>query len=158
MGVDLDAIFKINNNFKLSHQLSLVKGYDRNRELPLINMPPVTTKNEISYANKKLKNLKIALQSEYVFAQNEYPETNFDVYLPVLETTETVDISTPPSAYHLLNLNASMDFKMTNTSSLTVGLGIANLLNTSYRNYLNLLRFYSDDLGRNFLLNLKFNY
>lgn len=158
LGVDLDAIFKINNNFKLSHQLSLVKGYDRTRELPLINMPPVTTKNEISYANKKLKNLKIALQSEYVFAQNEYPETNFDVYLPVLETTETVDLSTPPPAYHLLNLNASMDFKMTNTSSLTVGLGIANLLNTSYRNYLNLLRFYSDDLGRNFLLNLKFNY
>ena len=158
LGVDLDAIFKINNNFKLSHQLSLVKGYDRNSELPLINMPPVTTKNEISYTNKKLKNLKIALQSEYVFAQNEYPETNFDVYLPALETTETVDISTPPSAYHLLNLNASMDFKMTNTSSLTVGLGIANLLNTSYRNYLNLLRFYSDDLGRNFLLNLKFNY
>ena len=121
-------------------------------------MPPVTTKNEISYGNKKLKNLKIALQSEYVFAQNEYPETNFDVYLPVSETTETVDVSTPPSAYHLLNLNASMDFKMTNTSSLTVGLGIVNLLNTSYRNYLNLLRFYSDDLGRNFLLNLKFNY
>ena len=158
LGVDLDAIFKINDNFKLSHQLSLVKGYDRTKDLPLINMPPVTTKNEISYANKKLNHLKIALQSEYVFAQNEYPETNFDVYLPVSETTETVDVSTPPAAYHLLNLNASMDFKMTNTSSLTVGLGIANLLNTSYRNYLNLLRFYSDDLGRNFLLNLKFNY
>ena len=54
---------KINDNFKLSHQLSLVKGYDRTKDLPLINMPPVTTKNEISYTNKKLNHLKIALQS-----------------------------------------------------------------------------------------------
>ena len=36
---------------------------------PLINMPPVNTKNEISYNNKELKNLKISLQSEYVFAK-----------------------------------------------------------------------------------------
>jgi iron complex outermembrane receptor protein len=121
-------------------------------------MPPVSTKNKISYNNKKLNNLKIFLESEYVFTQNEYPDNNFEVYIPTLETTQTLDVSTPPDSYHLLNLNTSMDFKTSKTSSLTVGLGINNLLNTSYRNYLNLLRFYSDDLGRNFLLNLKFNY
>jgi iron complex outermembrane receptor protein len=158
MGVDVDAAYKINNNFSLTHQLSIVKGYDRDRDLPLINMPPVSTKNEISYKNKAFKNFKISLQSEYVFAQNEFPNNNFEVYLPVSETTEELDLSTPPDAYHLLNLNMSMDFKTSRKSSLTVGLGIANLFNTSYRNYLNLLRFYSDDLGRNFLLNLKFNY
>ena len=158
MGVDVDAAYKINNNFNITHQLSIVKGYDRSRDLPLINMPPVSTKNEISYKNEAIKNFKISLQSEYVFAQNEFPNNNFEVYIPTLETTEILDVSTPPEAYHLLNLNMSMDFKTSKKSSLTVGLGIDNLLNTSYRNYLNLLRFYSDDLGRNFLLNLKFNY
>ncbi len=158
MGVDVDAAYKINNNFNITHQLSIIKGYERIRDLPLINMPPVSTKNEISYKNKAFKNFKISLQSEYVFAQNEFPNNNFEVYLPVSETTEELDISTPPLAYHLLNLNMSMDFKTSKKSSLTVGLGITNLFNTSYRNYLNLLRFYSDDLGRNFLLNLKFNY
>jgi len=158
LGIDIDADYKINKHFSLIHQLSVVKGYDRSRDLPLINMPPVSTKNEILYTNKKFKNLKVSLQSVFVFSQNEFPNNNFEVYLPVSETTEEVDISTPPDAYHLLNFNASMDFKTSKKSSLTVGLGINNLLNTSYRNYLNLLRFYSDDLGRNFLLNLKFNY
>jgi iron complex outermembrane receptor protein len=158
MGVDVDAAYKINNNFNITHQLSIVKGYDRSRDLPLINMPPISTKNEISYTNEKLNNLKVSLESEYVLTQNEFPNNNFEVYIPTLETTEILDVSTPPPAYHLLNLNMSMDFKTSKKSTLTVGLGIANLLNTSYRNYLNLLRFYSDDLGRNFLFNLKFNY
>ena len=95
---------------------------------PLINMPPVNTKNEISYNNKELKNLKISLQSEYVFAQNEFPNNNFEIYLPITETYEEVDISSTPDAYHLLNLNASMDFKTSKKSSLTVGLGLITFL------------------------------
>ena len=158
LGMDIDASLSISDKINLNHQLSIVKGYDKSLNQPLINMPPVNTKNEISYNNIEFKNLKISLQSEYVFAQNEFPNNNFEVYLPVTETYQEVDISTPPDSYHLLNLNASMDFKTSKKSSLTVGLGINNLLNNSYRNYLNLLRFYSDDMGRNFLLNLKFNY
>ena len=100
----------------------------------------------------------VALGAKNMFFSDKLPNNNFEVYIPTLETTEILDVSTPPPAYHLLNLNMSMDFKTSKKSTLTVGLGIANLLNTSYRNYLNLLRFYSDDLGRNFLFNLKFNY
>ena len=157
-GVDVDASLKINDLLSLNHQLSIVKGYDKDRDLPLINMPPISTKNEISYNNKNLNNLQINLESEFVFAQNEYPDNNFEIFLPFEQTTELLDVSTPPNAYHLINLNSSIDFKVTENSSLTVGLRVTNLFNTSYRNYLNLLRFYSDDLGRNFLLNLKFNY
>lgn len=157
-GVDVDASLKINDLLSLNHQLSIVKGYDKDRDLPLINMPPISTKNEISYNNKNLNNLQINLESEFVFAQNEYPDNNFEIFLPFEQTTELLDVSTPPDAYHLINLNSSIDFKVTENSSLTVGLRVTNLFNTSYRNYLNLLRFYSDDLGRNFLLNLKFNY
>jgi iron complex outermembrane receptor protein len=157
-GVDIDASYNLNKALKFTHQLSLVKGYERGNNLPLINMPPVNTKNQISYSNQKLNNLKLSLESEYVFAQNEYPDNNFEVYIPVLETTETLDISTPPNAYHLLKLNGSMDFKVSKTAALKVGLEVTNLLNTSYRSYLNLLRYYADDLGRNFLLNLKLNY
>ena len=157
-GVDVDASLKINDLLSLNHQLSIVKGYDKDRNLPLINMPPISTKNEISYNNKNLNNLKINLESEFVFAQNEYPDNNFEIFLPFTQTTELLDVSTPPDAYHLINFNSSIDFKLTENSSLTVGLRVTNLFNTSYRNYLNLLRFYSDDLGRNFLLNLKFNY
>ena len=141
-----------------NNRSSLVKGYDRFRDKPLINMPPVNTINEIVYYNSKLKNLRLAVQSEYVFRQNEYPDTNFEIYIPQTETRELVDVSTPPDAYHLFNFNSSIDFDFSEKSKLSLGFGISNLFNISYRNYLNRLRFYADDLGRNFLLNIKYNY
>ena len=87
-----------------------------------------------------------------MFAQNEYPNTNFEVVLP--DSIQTVDISTPPDAYHLLNFNTSVDV----SSSLHLGVSVNNVFNTSYRNYLNRLRYYADDLGRNITLQLKYNY
>ncbi len=157
-GVDIDASYAFAKNLWFDHQLSIVKGYDRTRNESLINMPPVNTKNEIRYENARFNNLQLTLQSEYVFRQNEFPDNNFEVFNPETQTSTVVDVSTPPGAYHLLNFNSSMDFEITEKSILTVGLGVTNILNTSYRNYLNRLRYYADDLGRNFLLNIKINY
>jgi iron complex outermembrane receptor protein len=158
LGVDFDASYAFAQNFRFNHQFSLVKGYDLSLDAPLISMPPVNTKNEIVYQNPEFNNLRLALQSAYVFRQNEYPNNNFEVFIPETGTMETVDLSTAPDAYHLLNFSSSIDFKVTKKSTLTVGLGITNVMNTSYRNYLNRQRYYADDLGRNFLLNLKLNY
>lgn len=158
LGLDADASVQFSKTMRFNHQSSLVKGYDRTRKQPLISMPPVNTSNEIVYQNTACNNLQLSLQSAYFFRQNEYPNNNFDLYIPATKTWETLDVSTPPQAYHLLNLNASIEFKTTQTGTLTLGLGITNLLNRSYRNYLNRLRYYADDLGRNFLLNLKLNY
>ena len=158
LGIDVDASLAFAKNFRFNHQFSMVKGYDTSRNQPLINMPPVNTKNELVYQNPKIHNLRLALQSEYIFRQNEFPNNNFEVFLPQTESRELIDVSTPPDAYHLLNFNSNIDLNTTAKSKLTLGLGVSNLLNTSYRNYLNRLRYYANDLGRNFLLNLKLNY
>jgi len=158
IGIDVDASYSISGNFIYNGQLSLVKGYDRTRNEPLINMPPAQIKNEIVFQKNSINNLRLSLESEYNFKQNEYPDNNFEVFIPEIGATKLVDVSTPPDAYHLLHFNSSIDFKTTKNKTLTVGLEIENLLNTSYRNYLNRFRYYADDLGRNFLINLKFNY
>lgn len=158
LGVDLDASYSFVRNFRFEHQFSLVKGYDRSRDEPLINMPPVNTRNALVYQNPEMKNLRLQLQSTYVFRQNEYPDTNFGVFIPATQSTETVDVSTPPDAYHLLNFDSGVDVDIHRKSTLTIGLGVINLLNINYRNYLNRLRYYADDLGRNFTLSLKLNY
>ena len=158
LGVDLDASFALTDNLRFDHQFSLVKGYDRILNQPLINMPPVNTINALVYQNADLNNLRLQLQSQYVFRQNEFPNTNFDVFIAATQSTETVDVSTPPDAYHLLNFNSSIDVGIRGNSNFTIGFGIANIFNTSYRNYLNRLRYYADDLGRNFTLSLKLNY
>ena len=46
-------------------------------------------------------------------------------------------------------------FDLVNT---TFGLRVQNIMNTSYRNYLNRNRFFVNDLGRNIILTLKINY
>ena len=158
IGLDVDANYKITEKWSSKHQLSIVKGYDKTLDNALINMPPINTQNSIIYNNPNFKNLRLELQSDYVFRQNEFPNNNFEVFIPETQTNEVIDVSTPPDAYHLLNFKSNIDFKLSSTSTLNIGLGVNNIFNTTYRNYLNRLRYYADDLGRNFLLNLKINY
>lgn len=158
LGLDIDASIVLNKNFYLDNQLSILKGRDLLRNEPLINMPPVNINNEIVYQNEKDNNLTISLKSEYVFRQNEYPDNNFDVFVALSETTETLDISTPPPAYHLFNINSSMDVITKQNYRLSLSLGIRNILNKNYRNYLNRLRYYSYDLGRSFIFGINYKF
>ena len=158
LGVDFDASYVFNKTLQFNHQASIVKGFDKIQEEALINMPPVNTTNEIVYYSSKINNLRLALQSEYVFRQNEFPNTDFEIYIPETETQEIVEVSSPPPAYHLLNFNSSIDFNFSEQSILTVGFQITNMLNSSYRNYLNRMRFFAHDLGRNVSVNIKLNY
>ena len=158
LGVDVDASYTFANNYRINSQFSMVKGYDHTLNTPLIGMPPVNISNEIVYQNSSFNNIRLALQSSYNFKQNNYPNTNFEVYIPETETLQEVDVSSTPDAYHLLDFSSSIDVNLNQNSKLTVGLRVTNVLDTSYRNYLNRLRLYADDLGRNFLLNLKINY
>ena len=158
LGIDVDVSYAFTNNVRLNSQFSLVKGYDQTLDTPLIGMPPVNISNEIVYQNPDFNNIRLSLQSAYHFKQNEFPNNNFEVYIPQTETYQEVDISSSPNAYHLLNFNSNIDLNINQKSKLTVGFSITNLMNTSYRNYLNRLRHYADDLGRNFILNLKINY
>ena len=158
LGVDVDASYAFAKNYRLNSQFSLVKGYDQTLDAPLIGMPPVNVSNEIVYQNPEFNNIRLSLESAYHFKQNDFPNNNFEVYVPQTETYQEVDISSTPNAYHLLNFNSNIDINIKQKSTLTVGLKITNLMNTSYRNYLNRLRHYADDLGRNFLFNIKINY
>ena len=158
LGLDVDVSYAFANNVRLNSQIAIVNGYDQTLDAPLIGMPPVNITNEIVYQNPEFNNIRLSLQSAYHFKQNDFPNNNFEVYMPITETFQEVDISSTPNAYHLLNFNSNIDIKINQKSKLTVGFSITNLMNTSYRNYLNRLRYYADDLGRNFLLNLKINY
>lgn len=158
LGFDLDAFVNLTNQFDYITKFSFVKGYDQEDNSPLISIPPANLSNVLQYKNEPLNNLKLQLESNVVFRQNEFPDTNFEVFLPLTETTELLDLSTPPNAYHLIHFNADADFKVFGETDLSVGLTVNNLLNTEYRDYLNRLQFFADDLGRNIVLRLKINY
>ncbi|TMM57476.1 TonB-dependent receptor [Maribacter algarum] len=157
IGVDFTAYTEFHTNWKTNHSFSLVKGKDISKDQALIQIPPVSFGNTLTYMKPEWNGFEIRLESRYAFRQNEFPP-NITIFSPGLQEEVLLEINTPPEAYHLLNLDAQMAFSVFGNGKLTTSVSAENLLNTNYRNYLNRQRYFADDLGRNISLQLKLNY
>jgi iron complex outermembrane receptor protein len=156
-GVDVTANYKL-KQWNINNKTSFIKGRDTNAKIALIDMPAFRTVNAVGYTNKKWLDFNANLESEWVFEQNDYPNFNFETLNPTTQQMILVDISTPPPAYHLINFRSDVTLALSEKTKLNLGLTVFNLFNTSYREYLNRLRYFADDLGRNFMLQIKLNY
>lgn len=157
IGVDASIFNKWTSNIRTEHRFSWVKGTDESTDTPLINIPAANLNNGISYTIPKWNNLLFSLESQYVFEQTRFPP-NIEVFSPQQQQEVILDINSAPPAYHLLAMNTEASFTIKNTDDFTVGLSASNLLNSSYRDYLNRLRYFVDDMGRNISLRLIYNY
>jgi len=159
-GLDLQAAWDISNQWQYRSGLAYLYGQDVQSDKPLIDMPPLNMTNTVRYSNAEWHSLFLELRSEAVFGQERYPHNNFytDVTHHGVIVPELVDISTPPAGYHLLHFNSGITFSTFKNGCATIGLAIYNILNTPYRDYLNRQRSYTDDLGRNMQLQVKFIY
>ena len=156
LGLDLSAYSDWTERWRTEHQFSLVKGTDVTQDLALINIPAANFSNKIQYTIPQWNGLTFSLQSQYVFEQNEVPP-NITVFSPEQQEEVLLEINTAPEAYHLLNFNSRAQFSLGRTKLTTV-LTINNILDTTFRDYLNRQRYFADDLGRNIILQLKLNY
>ncbi|WP_299889655.1 TonB-dependent receptor [uncultured Lacinutrix sp.] len=157
-GIDISATYNFTDTWQWKNKTAFIKGYDLKADLPLIDIPSFNTMNQITYNHEAWHNFSASLKSEWVFEQNEYPDFNFEIENQLTEEIISVDISSPPPAYHLLHFYSEATFALSKKTNLNIALGVNNLLNTSYRNYLNRLRFFADDLGRNITLQLQLKY
>ncbi|MDC0087383.1 TonB-dependent receptor, partial [Polaribacter sp.] len=157
-GADFSLTQNIGSHFILKNISSFIRGKDIKNDRNLIDIPSAKTLNSIGYTLEKWYDFSAVIESEYVFRQKLFPNNNFETYIPTTDTTVLVDVSTTPSSYHLLNFNSDATFKLSEKTNLTVGLTVTNILNINYRENLNRLRFFADDLGRNYTLQLKLNY
>jgi iron complex outermembrane recepter protein len=160
LGIDVQTHWDITNCWQHSFSLAYVNGKETSNNEPLIDMPPLNINNKIRFSKKEWKNLILELKSEIIFQQNQYPDNNF--YTKIIENNEfvdvLVDISTPPPAYHLLHFYSEMQFNTFKKSTTTVAFSVQNIFDVSYRDYLNRQRFFADEIGRRFQIQLKFYY
>jgi iron complex outermembrane receptor protein len=157
-GVDIDVNSKITENYNYKGSLSLLRGDNITDNEPLIHMPSTNFSNSISYSNQKLNQFTIGITQYTELRQNRFPDYNFNEFNPILLDDVYVDISTPPNTFTLYHLNSSMNFKLPQKRNLHIAFNIENVFNTTYRNYLNRLRYFADEVGRNFNIKIKFNY
>ncbi|MDG1871799.1 MAG: TonB-dependent receptor, partial [Flavobacterium sp.] len=160
MGVNIQTQWDINKSWQHSFAMAYVKGDDRTENQPLIDMPPFNLYNKISFSKKEWHDLTLELKSEIVTRQNRYADNNFSTNIITNNELQAVvvDISTPPPAYHLLHFYSQMKFNTFKNVNTTVALSVQNIMNVSYRDYLNRQRFFADEIGRSFQIQLKFNY
>ncbi len=155
-GIDAAIAYSISNQFNFQNKSSFIIGTDTKKNAPLIDIPPLQISNTVAYSNKKFNNFYASLESVFMGKQTRFPDFNFTTTLPSGQNI-LVDVSTPPSAYHLLNFKSGASFAFNNTN-FHINFSVGNLLNTRYRDYLNRLRYFADELGRNFKLQLILKY
>ena len=157
-GIDTNLNFLITKNLEWQNKSSFIKGYDIETDLPLINIPAFNSNNQIIYKNEGWLNFSASLKSELFFEQKEFPNFNYEVLDQFTGERFEIDISSPPKGYHLIHFYSEFTIKMNKKTNLNIGLSVNNVFDTSYRNYLNSLRYFADELGRNITLQLKLNY
>lgn len=158
VGVDVDVNKRINNKLNYNGSFSVLRGTNTKENIPLINMPAANFSNKITYVNYDLNQLTISISHKTVLQQKRFPNYNFFTYNSTLEENSFVDISSTPPTYSLFNINSSVAFKAFNKGNLKLELNIENLFNSKYREHLNRLRYFADELGRNINLKIKINY
>jgi iron complex outermembrane receptor protein len=136
-GFDCMASYELSEKLKWMTKYSFIKGDDFKNKIPLVGMPANNLTNSLKFNFNDFKNWKntsTTLSGQYVFKQT---------HLLVSQ-----DFIPAPSSYFLLGLQAASSYQMKKTS-LKLSLRAENLLNTSYRDYLNRLRYFANEMGIN---------
>lgn len=93
------------------------------------------------------KEIDFSLSGLTVFEQHRAPITETEAY-----EQATVPV---PEGYFITNFSLDTTRKLEN-AQLNIGLSVYNLMNTDYTDYLNRLRFYAAETGRNFELRINY--
>lgn len=135
------------------------RSVDRNE--PLINQPPISVDYTLDWNLGSigiLESSSISVRPSYTFRQFQAPRTIPPETLinnPTLITldSEIFDFADAPDGYFLLDASWTFGWK-----NIRGGVSVNNLLNTSYRSYLNEYRYFADEPGINVLFNLNYQF
>jgi len=158
-GIDINSSININRRLMFDVGASYTYAEDILNEEPIILIPPLNTFQKLKFTPLKGKwSLEFTHQTSA--KQNRFPNSNFifDYIEDGKLVSETVDISSSPRGFQKLDAIFSILIGNKNNIRSNLRLIIQNITNSDYRDYLNRMRFYSSEIGRNFQIQLNFNY
>lgn len=138
VGVDLSFSYSIIKNITLSQKYAIVRAKDIKNDKFMVNIPSDRLESTLRYSFKNPQSF-ISISNLWVAQQNRVEQNS--------------DFLAPPKSYNLWRIDVSNSIK-----GISIGLTISNALNTPYREYLNRFRYFTDDLGRNITLRLKYRF
>ena len=158
-GIDINSSININRRLMFDVGASYTYAEDILNKEPIILIPPLNTFQKLKFTPLKgMWSLEFTHQTSA--KQNRFPNSNFifDYIEDGKLVSETVDISSSPRGFQKLDAIFSILIGNKNNIRSNLRLIIQNITNSDYRDYLNRMRFYSSEIGRNFQVQLNFNY
>ena len=147
-GIDLSLQYQLLPNLTLDSKTAVVRARNMATDDHLINIPADRFDNSLRYefgrADNKGRFSKsyVSLGGTYVAKQTRLP------------TKTDEDFAPAPDAYFLLHAAAGTTVRL-GKQPVEFGVTGNNLLNTTYRDYLNRFRYFSDEVGRMFMFRIK---
>lgn len=145
-GVDASLNYKLTGQLQYQFKASAVRATDRRSKEAIIWIPADRLENSLQLSLPsigKLEDFHMSVGSLMVMRQ--------------WRVASERDLTAPPPAYFLMNAHIGFELPI-GERHVEFSLNIDNLLNTSYRDYMNRFRYFTDDLGRNFSISLKYNF
>jgi len=134
-GLDFLLVQQLTKTLTFTEKGGLIHAMDLSSDQFINGVPPFRFEHGLQYKTgdwKLVNQAKFNMSAVQALKQNRY--------------TQATDYQQPPEGYIILNAGFSLSFK--HNQNIILFLNVDNLLNKSYRNYLNRFRYFSDELGR----------
>jgi len=161
VGSDITLKRKFSKNFKTALTFNYLWSNNLDNSGKLIKQPPVRIQNNFKWETNKFWGVdfsEISISPSYTFRQFQAPitytpESLINGEVLINYDTKIFDFKEAPDGYLLLDFSWKVDI-----NDFAFTLFVNNILDKKYRNYLNNMRYFADDIGRNFIINLSYKF
>jgi iron complex outermembrane recepter protein len=164
LGFDFSIQYQLVEKVKLGAKTSLLRASDEKNDTYLYFIPSNRFEVNARFEQSQLKKWKsffVESKVKYTARQHRAPvKKSIEEIISAEQNDETLppfDFASAPDGYFLWNVNMGISYPI-NKSKLDFKISVTNLLNTSYREYTNRMRYYADDIGRNISLAVKYSF
>ena len=141
VGFDGTFNYDLTSDLNATLSYSMVRANDLNKNEAIIWMPA--------------DRYNMALRKSFAGKYSPFIEASFTHVARQARISDDRDFTAAPEAYQLIDLAMGATTEI-GDNNLSLYLDVENLMNTSYRDYMNRLRYYTDELGRN--ISIRFQY
>ncbi|TDS17477.1 TonB-dependent receptor [Sphingobacterium paludis] len=145
-GVDLRFSYQFAKDLHYDVNASLLRARNISRDTYLPYIPADRVQHGISWnlfgESQPHSYLKVA--HRFVAQQHRYEPNS--------------DYAAPPPAYHLVDFVAAKQFQLNTAHQLNLLLAVDNVFNTEYKDYMDRLRYFTHQMGRNVSLKISYHF